>query len=42
LGDKIARARRWLGITQEELARQIGVDPTTLARWETGKVRLLK
>ena len=36
LGEKIVRARRWAGLTQETLARQIGVDPTTLARWEGG------
>ena len=34
LGDKIVTLRRMLGIRQEDLARQLGVDPTTLARWE--------
>jgi DNA-binding transcriptional regulator YiaG len=42
LGEKIARARKWLGITQEVLAREISVDPATLARWEKGKGRPLK
>jgi DNA-binding transcriptional regulator YiaG len=37
LGDKIARARKWQGITQEVLAMEIGVDPGTLAKWEKGK-----
>jgi transcriptional regulator with XRE-family HTH domain len=42
LGEKIARARKWLGITQEVLAREIGVDPGILARWEKGKGRPTK
>jgi transcriptional regulator with XRE-family HTH domain len=42
LGEKMARARKWLGITQEELAREIGVDPATLARWEKGSGRPFK
>ncbi len=37
LGGKIIRARRALGITQKELARKLGVDPTTLGRWERGE-----
>ncbi len=37
LGEKIV-CYRWLkGITQKELAGQLGVDPTTLARWEKGE-----
>ncbi|MFQ5913140.1 MAG: helix-turn-helix domain-containing protein [Nitrospinota bacterium] len=36
LGEKIARARKWLGISQEKLATEIGVDPGTLARRENG------
>ena len=35
----IAYHRRAKGITQEELARQLGVRPHLLCRWETGKVR---
>ena len=37
LGEKIVYYRRLKGITQKELARQISVDPTTLARWERGE-----
>lgn len=34
LGARILATRRALGIQQEALARQLGVDPTTLGRWE--------
>ncbi len=37
LGEKIVYYRWLKGMTQKELARQIGVDPTTLARWERGE-----
>jgi len=37
LGEKIVYYRHLAGMTQKELARQLGVDPTTLARWERGK-----
>jgi DNA-binding XRE family transcriptional regulator len=37
LGDKIREYRRVHGITQKELAEQLGVDQTTLAGWERGK-----
>ena len=37
LGDKIVAMRRRLGMHQKDLARQLGVDPSTLARWERGK-----
>ena len=31
------KAHRWAGgLTQEEMARRLGVDPGTLARWEGG------
>lgn len=37
LGEKIV-CYRWLkGMTQKELARQLGVDPGTLAQWERGE-----
>jgi transcriptional regulator with XRE-family HTH domain len=39
LGEKLLSYRKLNGITQEELARRLGVDPTTLARWERGKSR---
>ena len=35
-GERIVRVRHALGIQQKDLAREIGVDPTTLARWERG------
>lgn len=33
---KIAHARRVLGLTQEELARALAVDPSSVFRWEAG------
>ena len=41
-GDKIINIRRLFGITQKELAHRLGIDPTTLGRWEKGKSRPLK
>jgi site-specific DNA recombinase len=35
--DRLVRHRTSLGLTQEESARHIGVDPSTLARWERGE-----
>lgn len=37
LGKRILTARRLLGLTQKELARQLGIDPSTLGRWEGDK-----
>ena len=37
LGKKIVIYRKLLGITQKELARHLGIDPTTLGRWERGE-----
>ncbi|MGD1044694.1 MAG: helix-turn-helix transcriptional regulator [Bacteroidota bacterium] len=34
LGERIRAYRRLLGTTQEDLARQLKVDPATLGRWE--------
>jgi transcriptional regulator with XRE-family HTH domain len=34
LGEELVRYLTALGLTQKEAARQIGVDPGTLARWE--------
>ena len=36
-GEKIVISRRVLGLTQKELAHRLGIDPTTLGRWERGK-----
>jgi len=37
LGERITASRRFLGLTQKELARRLGIDSSTLGRWETGK-----
>ena len=37
LGERIVQLRRTLGIRQDRLAHQLGVDPSTLARWERGE-----
>jgi transcriptional regulator with XRE-family HTH domain len=37
LGDRILEYRRIHGLTQKKLAGQLGVDPTTLAGWESGE-----
>ncbi len=37
LGEKIKTYRRTHGLTQKALAKQLKIDPTTLARWEKGK-----
>jgi transcriptional regulator with XRE-family HTH domain len=36
-GEKIAVYRRLAGLSQEKLARRLGIDPSTLGRWENGK-----
>lgn len=36
-GSTLRNARKRLGIGQAELARRLGVNPTTLHEWETGK-----
>ena len=33
-GERIIAYRRKVGLTQEQLARQLGIDPETLGRWE--------
>lgn len=37
LAEQIVRHRKTLGLSREELARRLGVDPGTLWIWETGK-----
>ena len=37
LAEQLVRQRTSLGLSQKESARQIGVDPATLARWERGE-----
>jgi transcriptional regulator with XRE-family HTH domain len=36
----LKRIRRALGLTQERLARALGVDRVTVARWEGGTYRI--
>ena len=36
LGKNIKYARKKLGLTQEELAAQIGVTPQAVSKWEKG------
>jgi transcriptional regulator with XRE-family HTH domain len=38
-GERIKLYRKIRGISQKKLAREIGVDPCTLARWERNKCR---
>jgi DNA-binding transcriptional regulator YiaG len=35
--DKLRAARRTLGLTQKAFAERLGVDPTTLRKWEQGR-----
>jgi transcriptional regulator with XRE-family HTH domain len=42
LGEEIGHYRRLLGITQKELAKPLGIDPGTLARWERSKGKPLQ
>ena len=37
LGERLRRHRQALGIPQAESARTMGVDPSTLAKWERGE-----
>ena len=37
LAEQLVRHRTTLGMSQENAAQELGVDPGTLARWECGK-----
>jgi DNA-binding transcriptional regulator YiaG len=39
VADKLRAARRRLGFTQKAFAERLGVDPTTLRKWEQGRAR---
>jgi transcriptional regulator with XRE-family HTH domain len=39
LGERLKTYRRTSGTTQKRLAAILGVDPTMLARWESGKLK---
>jgi DNA-binding transcriptional regulator YiaG len=36
LGSRLVKHRTSLGMSQGEAAKRLGVDPSTLARWERG------
>lgn len=38
--DEVKERRQALGLTQKDLAAQLGVDVTTVARWERGEIKL--
>ena len=40
LGSRIARARKGQGVTQQQLADQLGIAQQTLADYEVGRLRL--
>jgi transcriptional regulator with XRE-family HTH domain len=37
---EVARLRKRLGLTQEGLAKELGVHPMTVSRWERGTVNI--
>ena len=39
IGDRIKEARNKLGLTQAQLARQVGVSSQTVWAWEAGRVK---
>jgi len=39
LSDKLKQYRSKLGLSQEQLARNLGVSLNTVQRWESGKTR---
>jgi repressor LexA len=38
--EELRRLRERLGLTQEQLARELGVHRVSVARWETGEHRI--
>jgi len=36
MAQRLVNRRKAQGLTQKEFARQVGVDPSTLAKWERG------
>jgi DNA-binding transcriptional regulator YiaG len=38
LPSRLRAARRYLGLSQERLARRFGMDPKTIKKWEAGRV----
>jgi transcriptional regulator with XRE-family HTH domain len=36
-GERLLRRRTSLGLSQKAAAKRLGVDPSTLARWERGE-----
>ena len=42
LPDRLKLCRKLLGLTQRAMAWRLGVDPTTLAKWERGRSRPTK
>lgn len=39
LAEHITRCRKTLGWSKKQLARHLGVDPSTVATWEAGRVK---
>lgn len=37
LGERLAKARKVAGLTQEQMARELGIKESTLAAWEVGR-----
>lgn len=37
LGQYIAKRRKYMGLTQEELAEKVGVSKSAIAKWETDR-----
>ena len=37
IGEQLVAHRKSRGLTQKDFARELGVDPSTLARWERGE-----